>query len=66
MKFRPARSSGPSDGAVGVLVEQHDGCMMFAVPNSEWPRPIVWPISCSSTRAKFVDCLKEDDRSAAF
>ena len=31
MKFRPARSSGPMLGGIGVSIAQHDGYMMFDV-----------------------------------
>ena len=51
---------------VGVSAEQHDGYMMFAVLWSEWPRPMVCPISCSITREKFGDWRNEEPRSATF
>ena len=69
MKFRPARSSGPIAGAIGVLPEQHDGYMMFAVAfgilSCVWPSPMAWPISCSSTRVKFCDWRNEPVRPSA-
>ena len=74
MKLRPARSSGPIAGGVGVTpLEQHDGYMMFAwgfgtlTPSvCVWPSPIAWPISWVSTREKLSDFLNDVLKSAAF
>jgi len=66
MKLRPARSSGPSAGGTGGVPEQHEAYMMFEVPWSEWPIPMVCPISCSITREKFSDWWNDELRSAEF
>ncbi len=65
MKFRPARSSVPMAGGVGVSGKQHDEFMMlasgFVTNGSSWskcPRPMPCPISCSTTRVKLGGVLK--------
>src|SRR5919109_494441 len=68
--FRPSRSSLPIAGGTGVSGAQQNAYMMFddwfGTVACVWPKPIVWPISCSSTRAKSRDSRYVASRSAAF